>query len=127
MAMTETLIATPSLCRICLWRRNETALRIDSSIRTSNYDPAIMAPARSSPLTLPTCSATSSRNLFCGEVEFGSWKTAPLQYIRAIDDWGCAVLLHAIRTIERLISLKSADRQEAYHVFCLPQIGRAHV
>jgi hypothetical protein len=30
--MTVTLIATPSLCKICLWRRNEIALRIASSI-----------------------------------------------------------------------------------------------
>jgi hypothetical protein len=48
-----TLIATPILCRICLWRRHETVLRIDSSIWTSNYDPSIMAPARSLPPTEP--------------------------------------------------------------------------
>jgi hypothetical protein len=30
--MTVTLIATPNLCRIWFWRRNETALRIASSI-----------------------------------------------------------------------------------------------
>ena len=30
--ITATLIATPSLCKICLWRRNETALRMASSI-----------------------------------------------------------------------------------------------
>jgi hypothetical protein len=30
--MTVTLIATPNLCKICLWRRNEIVLRIGSSI-----------------------------------------------------------------------------------------------
>ena len=30
--MTVTLIATPSLCRICFWRRTEIALRIDPGI-----------------------------------------------------------------------------------------------
>src|SRR6516162_1258175 len=51
--MTVTLIATPILCRICLWRRNKTVLRIDSSISTSNYDPSIMASARSLPPAEP--------------------------------------------------------------------------
>jgi len=32
MPMTVTLIATPSLCKICLWRRNEIALRMGSNI-----------------------------------------------------------------------------------------------
>jgi hypothetical protein len=48
-----TLTATPSLCRICFWRRNETALRIASSISTSNYDPTTPAPKRTSPLPAP--------------------------------------------------------------------------
>jgi hypothetical protein len=30
--MTVTLTATPNLCKICLWRRNDIALRIDSNI-----------------------------------------------------------------------------------------------
>src|SRR6202022_2221416 len=43
--MTVTLTTTPSLCRICFWRRNEIALRIASSISTSNYDPTTSAEA----------------------------------------------------------------------------------
>jgi hypothetical protein len=30
--MTVTLTATPTLCRICFWRRNDIALRIASGI-----------------------------------------------------------------------------------------------
>jgi hypothetical protein len=30
--MTVMLIATPNLCRICFWRRNDIALRIASGI-----------------------------------------------------------------------------------------------
>src|ERR1700730_13121460 len=45
MPMTVTLTTTPSLCRICFWRRNEIALRIASRISTSNYDPTTSAEA----------------------------------------------------------------------------------
>jgi hypothetical protein len=43
--MTVMLIKTPSLCRTCFWRRNEIALRIASSIDTSNcaYATTVMA------------------------------------------------------------------------------------
>jgi hypothetical protein len=51
--MTETLTATPSLCRICFWRRNEIALRIASSIATSNYDPTTTTAGRALPPPAP--------------------------------------------------------------------------
>jgi len=47
--MTVMLTKTPNLCRICFWRRNDIALRIASSISTSNCDPTTTAAVRALP------------------------------------------------------------------------------
>jgi hypothetical protein len=69
--MTVMLIATPTLCSTCFWRRNETAPRMACSIDTSNDGPVTTAEGRiSGGRQRYACPLIQSRSAFWAEVEF---------------------------------------------------------
>src|SRR4051794_6987881 len=91
--MTVMLITTPSLCRTCFWRRNEIALRVASSIYTSNCDPAPTATVR----TPPTLRCSLAPLVARFEPEWNSPdndKTRFFNILRGVHDSRCTVLLH---------------------------------
>src|SRR3954471_19461897 len=92
--MTVMLITTPSLCRTCFWRRNEIALRVASSIYTSNCDPAPTATVR----TPPTLRCSLAPLVARFEPEWNSPddnKTRFFNILGAVDDGSSTVLVHS--------------------------------
>src|ERR1700745_3068185 len=85
------LITTPSLCRTCFWRRNEIALRIASSIYTSNCASASTAMA-------PTlrCSLASLLARFAAKWNSTAEnKTRFFNILGDVDDGGITFLLQS--------------------------------
>jgi len=109
MPMTVTLITTPSLCRICFWRRNEIALRIASSISTSNYDATTTAPFAAAFATL----APRHDVVACFEPEWNSLdvnKTRSFNILGGFETPERTVLLHSLQ------QGKTPDRNLAHEV-----------
>src|SRR3954471_20701801 len=95
--MTVMLIKTPSLCRTCFWRRNDTALRMASSIDTSNC--AYATTVRT--LTPPTLRCSLAPLVARFEPEWNSPddnKTRFFNILGVVDDGGSTVLVHSRRS-----------------------------
>src|SRR3954471_23506575 len=96
--MTVMLIKTPSLCRTCFWRRNDTALRMASSIDTSNC--AYATTVRT--LTPPTLRCSLAPLVARFKPEWNSPddnKTRFFNILGAVDDGSSTVLVHSRRPI----------------------------
>jgi hypothetical protein len=97
--MTVMLTTTPSLCRICFWRRNDIALRIASGISTSNCDPTATAAVR----TFAAAAATPApwhdvvARFWLEWNSLGMNKTRFFNILGGVHDTGCTVLLHSFR------------------------------
>jgi hypothetical protein len=97
--MTVMLTTTPSLCRICFWRRNDIALRIASSISTSNCDPTAMAAVRTFAAAAATPAPWHDVVARFGPEwnSLGMNKTRFFNILEGVHDTGCTVLLHSFR------------------------------
>src|SRR3979411_581679 len=107
--MTVMLTTTPSLCRICFWRRNDIALRIASSISTSNCDPTAMAAVRTFAAAAATPAPWHDVVARFGPEwnSLGMNKTRFFNILGGVHDTGCTVLLHSLNL------LKDANKDSA--------------